>query len=428
MRSGRLAKVLAVAAIAVGCGSNRVTPRHDPEPIGVATTRRTAVDPKPLSATVKKGLDWLAKHQLKNGAWGQGDEAQGMGEDSTRMRDTPNVADTSMALLAFMRSGSTPRKGDYQDVVHRGLEYVLAEIEASDDKSLKVTNVSGTRVQMKIGQYADTFAALMVLNEARGTMRDAVANARLDAALKKVVGKIERNQRENGSWDDQGWAPVLSQAMAAKGLNRAAQNGAPVSRQVLERVEKQAQQNFNATARSFSADGGAGVEMYGAAASTAAQRDSAETKSQRAKDLKARSKGGSSGKKNEALMQSPGGAPTAAEVKAAEDEAKKAVFAADQIEGALITRLDDSSFVAGFGNNGGEEFLSYVLISESLAQKGGDEWARWDKAITQLVDKVQNGDGSWTGHHCITGRTFCTAAALLVLMGDRTPAPAAIAS
>ena len=38
---------------------------------------------------------------------------------------------------------------------------------------------------------------------------------------------------------------------------------------------------------------------------------------------------------------------------------------------------------------------------------------------------VQNGDGSWTGHHCITGRTFCTAAALLVLMSDRAPAPTA---
>jgi hypothetical protein len=36
---------------------------------------------------------------------------------------------------------------------------------------------------------------------------------------------------------------------------------------------------------------------------------------------------------------------------------------------------------------------------------------------------VQNQDGSWTGHHCITGQTFCTAAALLTLMADRTPVP-----
>ena len=37
---------------------------------------------------------------------------------------------------------------------------------------------------------------------------------------------------------------------------------------------------------------------------------------------------------------------------------------------------------------------------------------------------AQNEDGSWSGHHCITGRTFCTAGALLTLMADRAPMPA----
>ena len=53
----------------------------------------------------------------------------------------------------------------------------------------------------------------------------------------------------------------------------------------------------------------------------------------------------------------------------------------------------------------------------------GAEWARWDTAISKLVTGVQNEDGSWVGHHCITGKTFCTAGALLVLMADRTPFP-----
>ncbi len=39
------------------------------------------------------------------------------------------------------------------------------------------------------------------------------------------------------------------------------------------------------------------------------------------------------------------------------------------------------------------------------------------------LDRVQNEDGSWSGQHCITGRTFCTAAALLTLMADRAPVP-----
>ncbi len=50
----------------------------------------------------------------------------------------------------------------------------------------------------------------------------------------------------------------------------------------------------------------------------------------------------------------------------------------------------------------------------------GKEWEDWDRSVTENLERIQNKDGSWTGHHCITGRTFCTAAALLVLLADRS--------
>ncbi len=90
---------------------------------------------------------------------------------------------------------------------------------------------------------------------------------------------------------------------------------------------------------------------------------------------------------------------------------------------AVVARLDDPRFVAGVGSNGGEEFLSYMMIAESLVVNGGDDWSRWDSRMTENLERVQNGDGSWSGSHCITGRTFCTSTALLVLMADRTPVP-----
>jgi hypothetical protein len=43
--------------------------------------------------------------------------------------------------------------------------------------------------------------------------------------------------------------------------------------------------------------------------------------------------------------------------------------------------------------------------------------------MTGSLTRVQDKDGSWSGHHCITGKTFCTATALLVLMADRAPLP-----
>ncbi len=44
-------------------------------------------------------------------------------------------------------------------------------------------------------------------------------------------------------------------------------------------------------------------------------------------------------------------------------------------------------------------------------------------AKTAKVNGVQNQDGTWSGSHCITGRTVCTAAALMVLMVDRARTP-----
>ena len=62
-----------------------------------------------------------------------------------------------------------------------------------------------------------------------------------------------------------------------------------------------------------------------------------------------------------------------------------------------------------------------VFNFQVFGEKGGADWEKWDKSMTSNVDNVQNADGSWSGHHCITGRTFCTAAALTVLTIDRSP-------
>jgi len=68
-----------------------------------------------------------------------------------------------------------------------------------------------------------------------------------------------------------------------------------------------------------------------------------------------------------------------------------------------------------FNQAGGEDHLAYHLITETMLQKGGDDWDNWFPVVRDKIIRVQNRDGSWTGHHCITSRTFCTAAACLTL-------------
>ena len=72
----------------------------------------------------------------------------------------------------------------------------------------------------------------------------------------------------------------------------------------------------------------------------------------------------------------------------------------------------------GFGSVGGEEFFSYLNLSDGLRRAGGPEWTKWHAELTDRILKMQNEDGTWAGHHCITGRVAVTSAAILNLMVD----------
>ncbi len=83
-----------------------------------------------------------------------------------------------------------------------------------------------------------------------------------------------------------------------------------------------------------------------------------------------------------------------------------------------MDRLSDEQLLKGFGNNGGEEFLSYLMTSESLVILGGEKWTKWNSSMHRRLARIQSNDGSWTGHHCITSPVFCTAAVVQTLHVD----------
>ena len=206
---------------------------------------------------------------------------------------------------------------------------------------------------------------------------------------------------------------MVGQGLAAAGLNRARQSGANVSDEVLQRSEKHARGQYDRSSKSYSLDGSAGVPLYGTASHLSAS--SHTLGSYRSAKAKLREV------TNDAKASAKAQADAAEQLKYIED----AELAHEESLEASYGYFKDTGFRQGFGSNGGEEFLSYLNISETLAAKGGKEWEDWDRSMTENLERIQNGDGSWSGHHCITGRTFCTATALLVLMADRAPVPTA---
>jgi hypothetical protein len=371
-----------------------------------------AVKPKPLSENVTRGIRWLIEHQHPQGGWSQGEESPTMGNSLDHLKDKPNVADTCAAALALIRSGSAPNSGPYVQNILSAVKFVCSEVRESDANSLFITKLRDSRLQMKLGTYIDTFMASILFAEVTGKMPDAQSEKMVEDAFNKVMDKIESNQHPDGTFGETGWASTLSQSMASKGINRAAQSGKKVSEQVRSRLEANARGKYNRSSGKFSPEGSASVELYAGAATLGAIQDSENTNAAMRKEV----------------QQKLATAKTPAE----QAEAKQLLNRFEENTGdlqsarkAIISRLDDKQFIAGFGSNGGEEFLSYMNIGESLVVKGGEDWTKWDKEITANLNHIQNKDGSWTGHHCITGRTFCTSAALLVLMTDRAPVPVA---
>ncbi|HKB42017.1 MAG TPA: hypothetical protein VKD72_36660, partial [Gemmataceae bacterium] len=270
-----------------------------------------------------------------------------------------------------------------------------------------------TLVQRKIGQSVDTFLAALLLAEARGKMPDAKSEQRVTTALEKVVEKMQSNQKENGTWGDAAWAPVLGQALASRALHRARQVGMLVDPEKLERTAKYARENFEKGKGSGRNElvGAAGIALYATASGIGGLQDALNTARHAAASARD-------------ILNSP--TATAAE----KEKAKEQIRRVGELEKgfadatkSVATKTGDPMFVRGFGSDGGEEFLSFALVAEALRANDPKAWATWDRSITQRLTRSQALDGSWTGSHCITGRTFCTAAALLTLMADRAPVP-----
>jgi hypothetical protein len=359
-----------------------------------AQTQRTTSDPKtapapaPVSTAVDKGARWLASVQGADGGWGQDGGEASSARPGERLESSGNdVANTAVAALALLQASR-----QYEPQVERALAFVLQRIEASPADGLAITDRQGTQLQRKLGPCIDTFLSSMLLAQIDGRASTPALNARVRKALQKTVAKIEKHQQSDGSWNIAGgWAPVLGTSMASRSLFEAKNKGVAVDAAVLKRAENYTVSALSAAPR-VAARGAAGGVSAGilAAAPSAAPAEAA-------------------------------GVPLYQSAQALEQLSRTAgdrVKNAKEIT-AIQGQLADAAFVGGFGSMGGEEFFSYLNISDSMKRVGGDAWSKWHADITQKILGLQNSDGTWAGHHCITGRVAMTSAAILNLTVDR---------
>jgi hypothetical protein len=270
-----------------------------------------------------------------------------------------DIGCSAMVGLALMAQGNTPVEGQRSREVQRILSFLLraADNMPQDD----ITSLQGTQLQNKIGRHAHSFFAALFLAEVIGEGWDTEP---VRDALKKIVAAIVGTQTPDGHWGVQSWAPTLGTVMGWVALRAAHNSGLKVGSSPDITAKHLVQQ------MSTSLNQNQGSWMH-------------------------------------TLYKNATGIRVLYALGMDNEEVAKKAF--QEVEG-LIKR-DNTAF----SQAGGEEYLAFHLITETMLQKGGNDWATWFPTVRDKIIEVQNSDGSWTGHHCITSRTFCTAAAMLVL-------------
>ena len=348
--------------------------------VGLLAEKGNYPPPRPQTSqnsiphAVGRGAAWLASVQGRDGGWGQDGGETSYIRNGERMESNGNdLANTAVATLALLRAGN-----QYRPHIERALNFILQRVEASPLDGLSITSINGTQIQRKLGPYIDTFLTARVLSEVDGTLSQAM-NARVRRGLEKCVAKIERSQQADGSWNiSGGWAPVIGTSLASRSLFDAKEKGVKVEARTLARAD-----DYTVKAMKPSADAG---RTRGGRIAAAAPAESAGV----------------------ALYQS---AQALEQLSRTEGDRRKN---APQIA-AIRDQMKDAEFMNGFGSVGGEEFFSYLNLSDGLKRAGGNEWNQWKTQMTTKILALQNEDGTWAGHHCITGRVAVTSAAILNL-------------
>ena len=359
-----------------------------------------------IDSAMNAGLNWLLTAQASNGGWGAGTHARQDLIDPTKLVQDP--ASTAMSLMALMRLGERPKGTTHSSAVQNAIFYLLRCVEQSPADAANITTATGTQPQVKLGQNIDVILTSQCLTNVMHYVDDkSPAYQRLKNGIQKCVTMIEKAQGENGATKGGGWAPVLQSAFAVNALELAEANEIKVNTAKLDSARTYQKKNF--APGSTAASDAAGVLLYSVSGNA---RATAKEKRRVKEVLKtAKMKGIIKDEKEVTIanLQQAG---------LSFNEAQE-LATTYKMNSYANKRAQDSDVITGFGNNGGEEFVSFLLTGESLIIGGDEEWKNWYENTSTILSNIQNNNGSWQGHHCITSPVFCTATCLLILGIDK---------
>jgi hypothetical protein len=354
--------------------------------------------PETLITSLDRGLSWIGQAQNNDGGWGAGTHTR---QDIHDPHVTSDPATTSMVAMALLRTGTKPDDAR----LNGAIEYLLAAVERSTLEESNITHLTGTQIQVKLGQNIDVILTSQFFSNLLDQMDESPLKARVRKANEVCVNKIEKAQSSDGSTRGSGWAGVLQSSFAANSLESAQKQGIHVDDKVLAQAKSFQKNNYNAGTGDVKTDMGAGVVLYSVSGSSRASAK--EARRVREEMTKAKDEG-------RLGVNAPVTAENLEKIGFQPSESRSYATSYEVYESAKV-QAQRNDVMDGFGSNGGEEFLSYLQTGEGMVISKDSQWTNWYDNISGRLLKIQNDDGSWNGHHCITSPVFCTAACLLIL-------------
>ena len=316
--------------------------------------------PDPIPPEVKRstnrGITWLLQAQNRDGSWGSEPRMPG------------DIANTTMATIALMSTGSTVTRGRYHRQIRRSVDWCLRRIKRGINHGGAPYQRHHTQIQRDLGPNINVYYAALLLSQIIPLELDAFEERFARQKLRHLTRLVAGFQQEDGSFEAS-YEPMLTTVTAWFCLRQTAAIGISIHGTSVDKILNYLRREcFEKKTGVFNDATHRGAERFvtqaGGLRIFSGMGEEKDTDIQKASKVLLRLK----------FDQDTGGRP------------------------------------------GGEQYLAALFAIQAL-QLGKDKvFKRFYKGITRDLLKQQNRDGSWTGHSCITARVFCTASAVTAML------------
>lgn len=325
----------------------------------VATLAPQAGMQDPVSSkareSVDKAVQWLLSAQNRDGSWGDNPGSQG------------EVGNTCIATLALMSTGSSATRGKHWRPIRRAVEWLQNRTRGYGESSAHLD--SYTLLQRKLGQNIDLYLLTLLHSQVAGQGIDVFDDQQMLLELQAASDRIASLQQPNGAWETS-YEPMLTTITAWLALRQAADAGVAIQHASPQKVLRYLKEDC--------LEPGTGIF-----------REAKWGRSMRF------------------VTQSGGLRVFYAMGEGETPEGQRAT--------KVVTSMRFDQDVGG--RSGGEEFLGALFATQALHMaEDSTVFDKWYDKITDSLVQCQNRDGSWFGHHCITGRVFCTACSIMTML------------